>query len=472
MPKPKALSQALAGVAIATRRGSSSTPGLPAKPATPVAPRGLGDPNCPHCHGLGYVRDERPLGDPNFGRVYPCSCRMAELEKEKTPYESALLGLVPPADKTFATFKPNGQRGLPYQRASLRLAYDTSKKYAEEPRGWLLLQGRSGAGKTHLAAAIAHARLAKGDQVIFAGASGLLERLRNTFDPLAWEAYDQVFDQMRTCALLIIDDLGDEAPTPWALEKFYQLFNHRSVGELPTVITTRQPLENIEPRIRSRSMDIDLVRKLRLDAPSFFGEADSLTQLSDLSHHSQQTFETFSLRESEQSMAPLPLRELRTAFESARSFAVNPQGWLLLAGGRANGKTHLAAAIGNYCSRQDWPCVFLTTSALLRHLHVTFNPGAPVLSDDVFGDLKAAPILILDDLRFNRTSSWAKDKIAHLLDYRHLAKLPTVITMPHKLNELGERFEVRLLDPALSVVCELSTPAYGGVAYRPKRERR
>jgi hypothetical protein len=59
-----------------------------------------------------------------------------------------------------------------------------------------------------------------------------------------------------------------------------------------------------------------------------------------------------------------------------------------------------------------------------------------------------------------------------LLDYRHLAKLPTVITMPHKIKELGEQFEVRLLDPMLSVVCELSTPAYGGVAYRPKRDRR
>jgi len=468
VPKPKALRDAALALASSAPRPLA----LLGSRATAFVPHGLGDPNCPHCHGLGYVRDERPLGDPEFGRIYTCACRLAELENSKSPSDSALLGLVPPADKTFQTFQPSGVRGLPYQRASLRLAYDTSLKYAEAPRGWLLLQGRSGSGKTHLASAIANARLNAGDQVIFASASGLLDRLRQTFDPLAWESYDHVFDQMRACALLIIDDLGDESPTPWALEKLYQLFNHRSVSALPTVITTRLPLERIEPRIRSRSMDIDLVRKLLLDAPNFNGDPDSLTQLSDLSHHSQQTFETFDLRETETRIAPLPLRELRTAYECARNFALNPQGWLVLAGGRANGKTHLAAAIGNYCAQQDWPCIFLTTSALLRHLHVTFNPGSPVLYDEVFADLKSAPILILDDLRFNRTSTWARDKIAHLLDYRHLAKLPTVITMPHKLNELGELFEVRLLDPMLSVVCELSTPAFGGVPYRPKRERR
>ncbi|MBM2849585.1 MAG: hypothetical protein HW418_2527, partial [Anaerolineales bacterium] len=26
---------------------------------------GDGDPNCPHCHGVGYLRDDLPVGHPN-----------------------------------------------------------------------------------------------------------------------------------------------------------------------------------------------------------------------------------------------------------------------------------------------------------------------------------------------------------------------------------------------------------------------
>ncbi len=465
MAKVKSLRDALLAVAPAAPEALLESP-----LRVPVR-RGLGQPDCPHCHGLGYVRDERPLGDPDFGRVYPCTCRLAELDRVKSPYETALLGLVPPPDKTFETFLPAGQRGLPYQRASLRLAYETAAQYAHAPRGWLLLQGRSGTGKTHLAAAIANARLAAGDQVIFSSASGLLDRLRSTFDPFAWESYDNVFAQMRDCALLILDDLGDESPTPWALEKLYQLFNHRNVRALPTVITTRLPLERIEPRIRSRSLDVALVSRLVLEAPDFRGDPESLAQLSDLEQHSNQTFETFKLRENEERLAPLPLRELRTAFECARNFAFNPHGWLVLAGGRGNGKTHLAAAIGNHCVAQAWPCAFITFSVLMRHLRSAFNPESDVLADEAFDELKNAPLLILDDLRFDRATPWARDKAAHLLDFRYITRLPTVITTPHKPEQIEARFQARLFDPALSVTCVLSTPAYAGAAYRPKRSR-
>ncbi len=39
----------------------------------------LGDPNCPHCHGIGYVRYDVPVGDPRFGRLEPCVCRATEI---------------------------------------------------------------------------------------------------------------------------------------------------------------------------------------------------------------------------------------------------------------------------------------------------------------------------------------------------------------------------------------------------------
>jgi len=42
----------------------------------------VGDPNCPHCHGLGYVRRELPLGHPDFGRLETCVCRQAAVRSQ------------------------------------------------------------------------------------------------------------------------------------------------------------------------------------------------------------------------------------------------------------------------------------------------------------------------------------------------------------------------------------------------------
>ena len=57
----------------------------------------------------------------------------------------------------------------------------------------------------------------------------------------------------------MIDDLGTQNATPWAQEKLYQIFNYRYVNRLPTVVTTNQPLEEIEGRIHSRLRDPELV---------------------------------------------------------------------------------------------------------------------------------------------------------------------------------------------------------------------
>ena len=39
----------------------------------------LGDPDCPHCGGAGYVRFDVPMGDPKFGRLESCVCRASAI---------------------------------------------------------------------------------------------------------------------------------------------------------------------------------------------------------------------------------------------------------------------------------------------------------------------------------------------------------------------------------------------------------
>lgn len=144
------------------------------------------------------------------------------------------------------------------ERESLDGAFRASMAFAEEPRGWLTLQGANGCGKTHLAAAIANRALANGSSVLFAVVPDLLDHLRASFAPGKDIAYDELFEQVRNVELLILDDLGAQASTPWAQEKLYQVVNYRTVSGLPTVVTTDQPLDQIQaahPRIVARIAD-------------------------------------------------------------------------------------------------------------------------------------------------------------------------------------------------------------------------
>ena len=141
--------------------------------------------------------------------------------------------------------------------------------FAEQPDGWLLLTGGYGCGKTHLAAAIANQRLEEGQSAIFVVVPDLLDHLRTTFGPNSEASYDQLFDEVRNTSLLILDDLGVQSATPWAQEKLFQILNHRYNGQLPTVLSTNQRMEDLDQRLRSRLQDMNLVQHIQIRAPDY-----------------------------------------------------------------------------------------------------------------------------------------------------------------------------------------------------------
>ncbi len=433
---------------------------------------GLGDPNCPHCHGVGYIREDVEVGHPNFGKLFPCSCRFAEIEAAQKNRQLEISSLGPLAGKTFDNFLPEGHTTDAVQRASLRLAFETARKYADSPRGWLLLTGGYGCGKTHLAAAIANARLAAGQPVMFINAPDLLDHLRATYGPGSEVSYDELFERVRNIPLLIIDDLGAESPTPWAQEKLYQIFNHRYNLALPTVVTSNVELERFDPRLRSRLVDMDLARRINMDAPDFRRAEPDQTDLSSLEHHRDQTFETFESRKREPLLLAEHYQLLQTAFDEAKRFADDPGGWLVLTGSHGCGKTHLAAAIANQRVRLGQPALFITFADLLDHLRATFSPDSYVRYDKRFAEVKSAPLLVLDDLALESATPWAKEKLMQLIDYRYVASLPTVVTTSTKEAQLDERLKTRLLDPRLSTVCPITAPIYKGGKRAKQTKRR
>jgi DNA replication protein DnaC len=158
------------------------------------------------------------------------------------------------------------------QRQNLRQAFQLAKEFAHSPDGWLIFQGVNGCGKTHLAAAIANDRLARGEPAVFVIVPDLLDHLRSTFSPESKISYDEFFENIKTAPVLMLDDFGEQTATPWAQEKLYQLISYRYNARLPTVITTCCSLDEIEVRFSSRMVDPRLSLVFNIIAPDYRGD--------------------------------------------------------------------------------------------------------------------------------------------------------------------------------------------------------
>ena len=174
---------------------------------------------------------------------------------------------------TFENFDTTGgANASPADQESLDRAMHTAQTFAAAPEGWLLFNGPRGSGKTHLAVAIAGEQLRLGSQVFFAFVPTLLDHLRATFSPDSPVGYDELFEQINSVPLLVLDDLGAESSTAWAEEKLYQIIVHRHEARLPTVITTVSTIEELEDtksRIASRLVDGMVVDWLPISAPNY-----------------------------------------------------------------------------------------------------------------------------------------------------------------------------------------------------------
>jgi len=430
----------------------------------------LGDPDCPHCHGAGYVRRDAPVGSPDFGRLDICVCRQGQVAQTVRERLFSLSHLDELRGLTFETFQPRGRKGLGEQQAnSLEWAYNQARQYAGKLNGWLLILGGYGSGKTHLAAAIANYAVGMGVPTLFLTVPDLLDALRFSYDSED-TSFEERFDEIRSAPLLVLDDFGTQNATGWAQEKLFQIVNYRYINRLPLVVTTNLALDEIEARIRSRLADPELVSAVRIAAPDYRRPTDDKghPELSSLDLHAGRTFASFDDRRDE-GLSADELRSLEKALRAATDFAKKPRGWLVFTGSYGSGKTHLAAAIANAMTDRGSPPLFIMVPDLLDHLRATFSPNSGTTYDRRFDEIRAAPLLVLDDLGTQSMTPWVREKLYQLFNYRYNAELPTVITTADTLDEMDARIRSRMLDARLCTIYAITAPAYHGGRKRTKK---
>ena len=208
--------------------------------------------------------------DPDLTRIVSITApdyRRSGLAQDQSDLSSLSLH----GDQTFDNFDLRQGELPPEEETSIEEAYDKARAFAEDPQDWLLFTGTYGCGKTHLAAAIANYRVAEGYSALFVVVPDLLDHLRATFNPNSTVSFDKRFEEVRRTSLLILDDLGTESATPWAREKLYQVFDYRYNARLPTVITTSSKVDEIDPRLATRMLDVSRCTPAPILAPPYRG---------------------------------------------------------------------------------------------------------------------------------------------------------------------------------------------------------
>ena len=376
-----------------------------------------------------------PVGHPEFGQAVPCpSCRDDDESPARRDSLRRYSNLGSLSNITFAATKTEGPLADPGARRMFADAFAQAAAYAENPQGWLVVTGPSGSGKTHLAAAVANRCIERQQTTFFIMVADLLDHLRATYAPDSQTTYDELFEQVRNVPLLVLDDLGVHSATPWAQEKLFQVVNHRHNNNLPTVVTVRGPLPRLDESLRTRLEAADgrstviQLGHFNTRLPKGLGEVPPYML-------ERMTFASFN-----PAGGPRATQEdkesLSLAVQSAQTFASFPEGWLLFTGSRGSGKTHLAIAIASESLRQGQRVFYAFVPSLLGHLRTTYSPDSPVGFDELFEEVLNAPLLILDDLGAENSTSWAEEKLYHMVVYRHEARLPTVITTTSTMDEL------------------------------------
>lgn len=132
------------------------------------------------------------------------------------------------------------------------------------PSKSILLSGKTGCGKTHLAVATLR-DMVRRDAIqytaIFTTTPELLLDIRSCYSSNGDEK--DLVEKYSTPAILILDDLGADKATEWAISTLYLIIDRRNKDMKETLITTNLTMEGIEnqygARIASRLSDMVIV---------------------------------------------------------------------------------------------------------------------------------------------------------------------------------------------------------------------
>lgn len=215
---------------------------------------------CGLCHTRREKKGRFGPNMPEFTARILCECRGKALdETEKEGDRLKQLRFMKELKKeslmdrrleiaTFDRFKTSNEneRNL---RLCKRFAYDFDEMLAKSQG--LLFFGSVGTGKTYAAACIANYLLEKSVPVVMTSMIKLLDSMQSfSCDD------NELIGKLNRAQLLILDDLGTERGTDYALEKVFHVIDSRYRSKKPTIFTTNRTLTQMQQETNPKLIPI------------------------------------------------------------------------------------------------------------------------------------------------------------------------------------------------------------------------
>lgn len=193
----------------------------------------------------------KKCSDTGFCNGEICDCLDEILKKDafKSLADSSPLKI-----SKFEDFDPSLQSDN-FSRDKTSKIYNFCKEYADDfsiDSPSLFFYGNTGLGKTHLSLAIAGKVIDKGYGVVYGSAQTLFNLLEREHFGRSADPDGTTEDKLMSCDLLILDDLGAEFTTQFTVAALYNIINTRMAKELPTIINSNVPIEELENRYSER----------------------------------------------------------------------------------------------------------------------------------------------------------------------------------------------------------------------------
>jgi DNA replication protein DnaC len=123
------------------------------------------------------------------------------------------------------------------------------KKFAnhfpDESRPGLLISGKPGTGKTHLAVAVMRQLIEKGHECQFCDYQTLLNSIKSSYDPLSNSSDKEAYRMALDAEVLVLDDLGAHRVTDWVEDTVTSIITHRCNNRKALIATTNLPIPDV-----------------------------------------------------------------------------------------------------------------------------------------------------------------------------------------------------------------------------------
>lgn len=199
-----------------------------------------------HCGKCGTAKQYRipeEFRKMGMSEVVGCCCA-CQAAKDKRERAEAQLASIISQNKQLANIPEHylsADIGMVESSDARRIGMNYIKNFENMGRTGLLLYGDVGTGKTFLAACIANALLNRGVSVKWMTSMQIVER-GSFFNESEYAEYTH---SITAPDLLVIDDLGAERGTEFALERVHSLVDTRISTNKPMIVTTNIDIDDM-----------------------------------------------------------------------------------------------------------------------------------------------------------------------------------------------------------------------------------